>query len=77
MKLDYEYFGDIVCFDTAYKKEKKKDDWPFALFVGVNNHKQSIVFGAPLVYEDLRKFKCVCLTLLLRKFLIRNLKISP
>ena len=53
MKLDYEYFGDIVCFDTAYKKEKKKDDWPFALFVGVNNHKQSIIFGAPLVYEDL------------------------
>ena len=35
------------------KKEKKKDDWPFALFVGVNNHKQSIIFGAPLVYEDI------------------------
>ena len=23
MKLDYEYFGDIVCFDTTYKKIKK------------------------------------------------------
>ena len=49
------------------KKEKKKDDWPFALFVGVNNHKQSIIFGAPLVYEDLWKFKCVCLTLFVKE----------
>ena len=24
MKLDYEYFGDVVCFDTTYKKKIKK-----------------------------------------------------
>ena len=22
MKLDYEYFGDVVCFDTTYKEKK-------------------------------------------------------
>ena len=21
MKLDYEYFGDVVCFDTTYQKK--------------------------------------------------------
>ena len=24
MKLDYEYFGDVMCFDTTYKKRKRK-----------------------------------------------------
>ena len=47
MKLDYEYFGDVVCFDTTYKKNK--DGRPFALFVGVNHHKQTIIFGDALL----------------------------
>ncbi|XP_038975003.1 protein FAR1-RELATED SEQUENCE 5-like [Phoenix dactylifera] len=50
MRLDYEYFGDVVCFDTTYKKNK--EGRPFALFVGVNHHKQSIIFGAALLYDE-------------------------
>ena len=51
MKLDYEYFGDVVCFDTTYKKNK--EGRPFALFVGVNHHKQTIIFGAALLYDEI------------------------
>ena len=50
MKLDYEHFGDVVCFDTTYKKNK--EGRPFALFVGVNHHKQTIIFGAALLYDE-------------------------
>ena len=50
MKLDYEYFGDVVCFDTTYKKIK--EGRPFALFVGVNHHKQTIMFSAALLYDE-------------------------
>lgn len=33
------------------KKRKKKEGRPFALFVGVNHHKQIIIFGATLLYD--------------------------
>ena len=39
MKVDYDRFGDVVCFDTTYRKNK--EGRPLALFVGVNHHKQS------------------------------------
>ncbi|PIN02027.1 hypothetical protein CDL12_25461 [Handroanthus impetiginosus] len=42
MIVDYAHFGDVVCFDTTYRKNKESQ--PFALFVGVNHHKQTIVF---------------------------------
>ena len=47
---DYNLFGDVVCFDTTYKTNKY--DRPFAPFVGVNHHKQTIVFGAALLYDE-------------------------
>ena len=50
MKLDYEYFGEVVCFDTTLKKNK--EGRPFALFFGVNHHKQTIIFGAVLLYDE-------------------------
>ncbi|WCJ24641.1 FAR1-related sequence 5 [Euphorbia peplus] len=50
MKIDYDYFGDVVCFDTTYRKNK--DGRPFAMFVGVNNHKQTLIFGAALLYAE-------------------------
>ncbi|KAG8369966.1 hypothetical protein BUALT_Bualt14G0068100 [Buddleja alternifolia] len=53
MKSDYFYFGDVVCFDTTYRKNK--EGRPIALFVGVNNHKQTIVFGAALLYDETAK----------------------
>ncbi|KAG8372564.1 hypothetical protein BUALT_Bualt12G0079100 [Buddleja alternifolia] len=50
MKIDYSYFGDVVCFDTTYRKNK--EGLPFALFVSVNHHKQTTVFGAALLYDE-------------------------
>ncbi|XP_024200378.1 protein FAR1-RELATED SEQUENCE 5-like [Rosa chinensis] len=50
MMVDYDYFGDVVCFDTTYKKNK--EGRPFVMFVGVNNHKQTLIFGAVLLYDE-------------------------
>ncbi|XP_020238849.1 protein FAR1-RELATED SEQUENCE 5 [Cajanus cajan] len=50
MMIDYSYFGDVVCFDTTYRKNK--EGRPFAMFVGVNHHKLTIIFGAALLYDE-------------------------
>ena len=42
-------FGDAVTFDTMYKTNLY--DMPFGLFVGVNNHFQSIIFGGLLMSD--------------------------
>ncbi|KAK1361080.1 hypothetical protein POM88_045554 [Heracleum sosnowskyi] len=39
----YREFGDVVTFDTTYLTNKY--DMPFAPFVGVNHHGQSILLG--------------------------------
>ncbi|XP_066159771.1 protein FAR1-RELATED SEQUENCE 5-like [Oryza sativa Japonica Group] len=48
--LDFDYFGDVICFDTTYRTNNYGR--PFALFVGVNHHKQTVVFGAALLYDE-------------------------
>ncbi len=50
MVADYEDFGDVVCFDTTYRK--LDDGRPFGLLVGVNNHKKTTIFGAALLYDE-------------------------
>lgn len=50
-----EYFGDVVSFDTTYLTNKY--DMPFAPFVGVNHHGQSILLGCGLLSaEDTESF---------------------
>ncbi|GAA0164908.1 hypothetical protein LIER_20438 [Lithospermum erythrorhizon] len=53
MKIDYGHFGDVVCFDTTYRKNK--EGRPFALFAGVNHHKQTTIFGDALLYDETTK----------------------
>jgi zinc finger SWIM domain-containing protein 3 len=48
--LDYGYFGDVICFDSTYKTNEYGR--PFAIFVGVNHHKQTVIFGAALLYDE-------------------------
>ncbi|KAH7681062.1 zinc finger SWIM domain-containing protein 3 [Dioscorea alata] len=48
--VDFCYFGDVVCFDTTFKV--RDCSRPFALFVGVNHHKQAIAFGTTLIYDE-------------------------
>ncbi|XP_028070547.1 protein FAR1-RELATED SEQUENCE 5-like [Camellia sinensis] len=47
MIIDYGQFGDVVTFDTTYKINRESR--PFAIFVGFNNHRETIVFGAALI----------------------------
>lgn len=48
--VDFECFGDVLCLDTTYRS--RDYGRPFAPFVGVNNHKQIIIFGAALLYSE-------------------------
>ncbi|XP_024036849.1 protein FAR1-RELATED SEQUENCE 5-like [Citrus sinensis] len=51
----YKYFGDVITFDTTYLTNKY--DMPFAPFVGVNHHGQSILLGCGLIScEDTETF---------------------
>ncbi|KAJ4809071.1 Protein FAR1-RELATED SEQUENCE 5 [Rhynchospora pubera] len=49
-RLYYEKFEDVVVFDTTYRTNKY--EMPFANFVGVNNHLQSIFFGCALLQDE-------------------------
>jgi hypothetical protein len=54
-RASYEDFGDVVTFDTTYLTNRY--EMPFAPFVGVNHHGQSILFGAALISsEDTKTF---------------------
>ncbi|KAH9723117.1 protein FAR1-RELATED SEQUENCE [Citrus sinensis] len=46
----YKYFGDVITFDTTYLTNKY--DMPFAPFVGVNYHRQSILLGCGLISRE-------------------------
>ncbi|KAE8802660.1 Protein FAR1-RELATED SEQUENCE 5 [Hordeum vulgare] len=46
----YRCFGDVITFDTTYRTNLY--DMPFGLFVGVNNHFQSITFGGVMVRDE-------------------------
>ncbi|XP_041011383.1 protein FAR1-RELATED SEQUENCE 4-like [Juglans microcarpa x Juglans regia] len=46
-RASYKYFGDVITFDTTYKTNRY--GMPFAPFVGVNHHGQSILLGAGLI----------------------------
>ncbi|KAL5736749.1 hypothetical protein ACOSP7_031199 [Xanthoceras sorbifolium] len=50
MIIDYGQFGDVVSFDTSYKINK--ENRPFAVFVGLNHYRETIVFGAALMYDE-------------------------
>ncbi|XP_050374533.1 protein FAR1-RELATED SEQUENCE 5-like [Argentina anserina] len=50
MIMDYGMFGDVVSFDTTYKINEANR--PFAVFVGLNHHRQMVIFGAALMYDE-------------------------
>ncbi|KAM0820971.1 hypothetical protein ACQ4PT_041931 [Festuca glaucescens] len=49
-KLQYHHFGDVVTFDTTYRTNLY--DMPFGLFVGVNNHFQTVIFAGVLMQDE-------------------------
>ena len=50
LRMAYQYFGDVVTFDTTYKTNKY--DMPFAPFMGLNHRCQSILFGCALLQDE-------------------------
>lgn len=46
----FKEFGDAVTIDTTYLVNKY--DMPFAPFVGINHHGQSILFGCDLISRE-------------------------
>ncbi|XP_028054186.1 protein FAR-RED IMPAIRED RESPONSE 1-like [Camellia sinensis] len=49
-RATYEEFGDVFSFDMTYLTNKY--DMPFAPFVGVNHHGQSILLGCGLLSSE-------------------------
>ncbi|KAK0596886.1 hypothetical protein LWI29_019868 [Acer saccharum] len=47
MIIDYGQFGDVMSFDTTYKINK--ENRPFAVFVGLNHHWETVIFGGALM----------------------------
>jgi len=50
MIVDYKLFGDVVSFDTTYRTNKEYR--PLAMFVGFNHHREVVIFGAALLYDE-------------------------
>jgi hypothetical protein len=46
----YSHFGDVVTFDTTYKTNIY--NMPFGMFVGVNNHFQSVIYAGVLLTRE-------------------------
>jgi zinc finger SWIM domain-containing protein 3 len=48
--MDYKCFGDVVSFDTTFVTNKF--EMSFAPLLGTNHHKQTIIFGATLLFDE-------------------------
>ncbi|XP_059306177.1 protein FAR-RED IMPAIRED RESPONSE 1-like [Lycium ferocissimum] len=60
-KYAYLEFCDVICFDTTYLVNQWR--MPFASFIGVNQHRQSILLGCALITsEDANTYKYVFFT---------------
>jgi hypothetical protein len=49
-RIDYECFGDVIAFDTTYKKIIYNN--PLVIFSEYNHHGESIIFGCALVSDE-------------------------
>ncbi|XP_059623051.1 protein FAR1-RELATED SEQUENCE 5-like [Cornus florida] len=50
MISDYVHFGDVLTFDTTYKLVH--GNRPFVVFLGLNHHRETVVFGAAFMYDE-------------------------
>ncbi|XP_051184174.1 protein FAR1-RELATED SEQUENCE 5 isoform X3 [Lolium perenne] len=50
MNMDYAHFGDVVSFDTTFGTNKESR--LFGVFVGFNHFRETVVFGAALMYDE-------------------------
>ena len=50
MIADYARFGDVVSFDTTFGTNNESR--PFGVFVGFNHFRETVIFGAALMYDE-------------------------
>ncbi|XP_057730159.1 protein FAR1-RELATED SEQUENCE 5-like [Arachis stenosperma] len=50
MQHDYECFGDVLAFDSTYRKNLYNR--PLVIFSGTNHHRQTIIFGFGLLEDE-------------------------
>ena len=50
MLLDYAHFGDVVTFDTSFGTNKEYR--PFGVFLGLNQFRETTIFGAALMFDE-------------------------
>ncbi|XP_052110304.1 protein FAR1-RELATED SEQUENCE 5-like [Arachis duranensis] len=50
MQHDYECFGDVLAFDSTYRKNLYNR--PLVIFFGTNHHRQTIIFGFGLLEDE-------------------------
>lgn len=50
MIMEYGHFGDVVCLDTSFTRNTNSR--PLVQFIGLNNHRQAVIFGAAFLYDD-------------------------
>ncbi|CAN1319394.1 Protein FAR1-RELATED SEQUENCE 9 [Linum perenne] len=51
MPEEYSMFGDSISFDTTYRTNK--DYMPLSLFVGYNHHRDMVIFGDALLFDEM------------------------
>ena len=49
-RIDYVAFGGVVVFDSTYRSNKYR--LPFVPFVGLNHHRNTVLFGVGLVSDE-------------------------
>lgn len=49
-KVNYNYFGDTVSFDTTYRTNRYRV--PFAPFTRLNHHEQPVLFGCAVLLNE-------------------------
>ncbi|XP_059644225.1 protein FAR1-RELATED SEQUENCE 5-like [Cornus florida] len=50
MIIGYGHFGDVISFDITYKVVH--GNRPFAIFLGMNHHRGTAVFGVAIMYDE-------------------------
>jgi zinc finger SWIM domain-containing protein 3 len=50
MVLDYAHFDDVVTFDTTFGTNKEYR--PFGVFLGLNQFRETTIFGAALLFDE-------------------------
>ena len=70
-RIDHKCFGDVIVFDSTYKKNKYKKS--LVIFLGKNHHAQLVIFGCSLMSnETIETYKWV-----LESFLAAMCNILP